>query len=757
MPAPRPFALVRTHDQWQRVSHSNTALEGEVVLLKWLDNKARGEAADKPIPTPAGLAFDSNCRLYHSLPEPGSVERLLWAAMDPLRPVATQPTPVHIIEPAEAAELGDFVFADKKPIDALVPRDLVVDPDDRLFVADQSANQILIYDIWSNRLLRQVQLGAKPLDLAIVGRTVYALLESPAALVRLDAHSEAQRLALPAEITAASRLATSPSGEMYLIERAGTIDARIVKIKLEAGLIRISDPANAVEVEFATDLEFQTGDPLLTSVCTSESSVLVVARRSGEDFRRFCVGPDKPAELPPLTARRYDGRGIVRVPDGRIGFWTDHGFRHAVAARQVYVSSGEVTTFRLDSGDFQTTWGRVFVDACIPKHTQILIRCLTTDDMPVDEPPAPLPPSNTEGKSKNDDFPLPPATLEKQLVIAPAQLLHRRETGRELPWIRLAEDDRFETYEAPVLAAAGRYLWVRFELSGDTRTTPRFRALRAEYPSHDYLRRIPKAFSRDDRVASFLRRYLATFEGVLGELEAKADARAMLLDPRSAPGEILPWLASFLGLTLDERMARAPRPGGRVEDVRRQLIEEVTWLFRFRGTIAGLRRFIEIYLGTEIILIEKFRMRGLGGALLGDPSGLTSSSIVGAGLRVGGAIGSDTSELIAGSVDDGFETNAHRFSIMIPAVLSTEQHDVIMQILELHRPAHTLVDVCTAETGMRVGKGLQVEISSIIGRAAGFTELQLGGSYLGRGSIVGRPQSGTAIGGGRLGQDSRVG
>lgn len=743
MPAPRKFALIRTHDQWQRVSHSNTALEGEVVLLKWLDNKAQDELDPGALSTPAGLAFDANCRLYHSRPESGVVERLLWAAMDPLRPAATQPAPVNIIELPGDVELGEFVFAGESSSSSLVPRDLAVDQDDRLFVADAGANQILIYDIYSNALLRTIALATTPLDIAAGGRSVYVL--TAARVLKFNAHTDPQVLALPPGITEAGRIAVAPNGDVYLLERAGTEDARVVKF---------SDPSKATETAFATDLEFQTEDPLLTSVCTGENFVLVVARRPGDDFRRWCVGKDIPSELAPLTARRYDGRGIVRVPDGRIGFWTDRGFRHAVAARQVYVPAGQVTSFRLDSGEFQTIWGRVFVDACIPKHTQLVIRCVTTDEMPEEVSPSPSPPANTAGKPKHDDFPLPSATLETKLEIAPAQSLHRRETGRELPWVRLAEHDKFETYEAPVLAEPGRYLWVRFELSGDTRTTPRFKALRAEYPTHDYLRRIPKVFSRDEQVASFLRRYLATFEGVLGELEAKADARAMLLDPRSAPSEILPWLASFLGLTLDERMARAPRPGGRVEDVRRQLIVEATWLFRFRGTVAGLRRFLEIYLGTEIILMEKFRLRGLGGAFLG---GLTSNSILGGGLRVGGAIGADASEIIAGSVADAFETHAHRFAIMIPAVLSSEQHDVIAQILELHRPAHTIVEVCTAEAGMRVGKGLQVAMTSIIGRGAGFTQLQLGGTSLGRGAIVGRPKTGIAIGGGTLGKDSRVG
>lgn len=751
MRVPRPFALIRTHDQWLRASHDQTALEGEVVQLYWRENPTESDDANKPFPERgAGLAFDGHCRLYHSVPKEGRIERLLWAAQDPLQPASTQPAPVNLFETDIDDELGDFTLAGAKPTALLEPRGLTVDEDERLFVAESGARRILIYDLRSNRLLRRVPLAAAPVDLVCSGRNVYALLTSPPGLIKLNARSEPQELELPGEITEPARIALSPSGELFILERAGEAQARIVKY---------SRPSEVLEVRFATDIEFQTDDPLLAQVCRADNHVLVVARRPGEDFLRYCVGDNKPAELPPLKARGYDGLGIVRTPDGRIGFWTEHGFRHAVAARLRYLSAGSVTTFRLDSHEFHTVWGRIFLDACIPKDTDIVLHCITADEPP-DEAAMPLsPPLNTKAEPPHKELspPLPPLSLALQLQRAPAQTLHRRETGRELPWVRPAENDLFETYEAPVIAAPGRYLWVRLDLSGNTRATPRVKALRAEYPTHDYLNRIPRTFSRNEEVASFLRRYLATFEGLLGELEAKADARASLLDARSAPGEILPWLASFLGLTLDERMAHAPRPGGEVEDVRRRYIAEAIWLFRFRGTVRGLRRFVEIYLGVQTILIEKFRVRGMGGALLEDSAGVSSSSILGAGFRIGGAIGEDETQILDGTIEDAFKTHAHRFALIIPAELTSEQQSVVAQILELHRPAHTLVEVCTVGAGMRVGRGLHIALTSIIGRSGGFTQLQLGNALLGRGAILGSAEAGTVIGGSRLGGDSRVG
>jgi phage tail-like protein len=751
MPAPRKFALVRTHDQWLRASYENTALQGEVVQLKWLKETTQTDDKPDPFARPgAGLAFDSHCRLYHSVTEAGRIERLLWANHDPLQPGNTQAEPVDLIAAEHQQNLGDFASVHEPQQGGLKkPLGLAVDQDDRLFVAEAGTQTVLIYDLASRRLLSRLQFKSEPLDLVAAGRWVYVLLKSPK-LVRIDARGNVQTMRWPEGILNPSRLAVVPdSGNLFILEDAGQATARI---------INHNQPSKIIPVEFATDIEFQTGDQLLAESCSGENHVLIVARRAGEDFLRFCIGEPEPAGLTPLKARDYDGLGIVRVPDGRIGFWTTRGFRYAVAASLRYEATGRVITFRLDSTDFHTTWGRLFIDACIPKGTRIEVRCITADEPPEGQDLPHHSPANTTADPPHADKspPLPPQSLFDRAVAGQPQILHRRETGKELPWVRTHSGDAFETYEAPVIADSGRYLWVVLELTGNTRTTPRVKALRAEYPTHDYLKRLPKTFSREEPVAHFLQRYLAMFEGVLGALEGEADARAALLDPRSAPAEILPWLASFLGLVFDERMAQAPRPGGRTEDVRRQLIAEATWLFRFRGTIAGLRRFVEIYLGTETIILEKFRFRGLGGALLGDES-LISNSVLGAGFRIGGAIGVDEIQSLNQPIEDAFATHAHRFSLVVPAVLTAEQRAVVQQILDLHRPSHTLVEICTVAAGMRVGRGLHVALTSIIGRSGGFDQLQLGGSTLGRGSILGKPAAGTIIGPSKLGEDSRPG
>jgi len=750
----RPYTLLRTGDQWVRCSFDRTYLDLDsgVVELAWSTT-----TIDSAAPAPAlgaGLAFDNECRLYHCLPAEGRVERLLWKAIDPLGPVNAQSPPVNLIEADSEPTFGDFTSSQpSSPL--LEPRGAAVDINDRLFIAETGSDQILVYDLWSDRLLRRIGLpGSRPTDLAAHDAEVYAVLSASRKVVRLTARSGPDPFILPAGCTAPSRIAISCCGHIAILEKAATADAHIWFV--DKGFPDL--PA-----AWATDIEWES------------DSVLVIARRPGADLLRFEIGAGKTAQLPSLRARGYDGMGIVATPElvdsgtasgtsncaaHRIGYWTANGFRSAVAARLVYERVGHLTTYRLDSGSYQTVWGRLFIDACIPPGADLRAFCLVLDDTDGDTPMLRIAPGNvTNVTIRRPDLspPMPPVDLEPD----PGSItyaFHLRESGRELPWTQPAADDHFETYEAPINASPGRYLWITLELRGNTRVSPKIKCIRAEHPSHDYLRRLPKTFSRDSRAASFLLRYLAMFEGFLGETEARGVDRDLLLDPRSAPDECLPWLASFVGLMLDDRWAAAPSPNGQApNDVRRRYIREAVWLFRNRGTLPGLKRFLEIYTGIPVIIIEHYRMRGIGAAVLGDTGAAFSSSIVGVGFRIGGAVGTDTPAPLQGAIEDAFRSHAHRFTVIIPAALTEEQLDVVNNIVEVHRPAHTIFDVCTVGAGMRAGRGLMVGISSVIGPTGAFSSIQVGNSFLGRGTIIGRPNTGAILGSSKLGADFQVG
>jgi phage tail-like protein len=721
MPGPRPFSIVHTADQWRRASFENTALNDGVVQLAWTTDAGEADLSHA-LQEPEGLAFDLNCRLFFTERHAGKVRRILWAAADP----ALREPVDWITHAPDTFPAGDFAIVPAADGSVAEPCALAVDTQGRLFVADAASRTVAVLDLWSGLLLRTVALPGRPVDLALHGGDVLALVDSPPSLLSLSARTGPIELPLPAGVTSPSRIAASQRVGITVLN-----DARTVL----ASLYVAGRPP--LPVAWANDIEFQTSD------------TLVVARRPGEDFLRLRYSDAGVDRATPLKAKGYDGRGIVLAPDGRIAFLAAKGLRHAVAARLHFERSGRVTTFRLDSGVYQTNWGRVFLDACIPAETAIRVHCAAIDEPPEEPELVRQPPANGISISvPRPDLspPMPPLSL----VPAPGdvdQLLHSRTTGVELPWIERRAADRFETYEAPALTSAGRFLWVTIELTGNGAFTPYLRSLRVERVSHEYLNLLPRIYAREDEPTGFLRRYLAMFDESAAELDSRSAGRHALIDPLSAPSELLPWLAGFAGLITDERWP---------DSVKRRLIEEAAWLFRFRGTVPGLKRFLEIYLDRQVILIEKYRTRGLGGALIGGDDALTANSILGAGFRVGGAV-SSAEQFIQGDAATAFDRNAHRFTVLIPATLSEDELSVVQYILDVHRPAHTLVDVCTAGAGMRVGRGLHVGMSSMIGPTGGFTTLQTGGSFLGRGGIVGRPAAGIGLTGTQLGKDSRVG
>jgi phage tail-like protein len=122
-----------------------------------------------------------------------------------------------------------------------------------------------------------------------------------------------------------------------------------------------------------------------------------------------------------------------------------------------------------------------------------------------------------------------------------------------------------------------------------------------EQPSSSYLQYLPAIFHEDPFVGRFLRAFEAVFSGpgVAGQpgLEEAVTGLVRYIDPESTPEEFLPWLASWVALSLradwDSR-------------TKRDFIAEVVPLYRLRGTRAGLERMLEIYTREKVTVDDTF-------------------------------------------------------------------------------------------------------------------------------------------------------
>jgi phage tail-like protein len=128
-----------------------------------------------------------------------------------------------------------------------------------------------------------------------------------------------------------------------------------------------------------------------------------------------------------------------------------------------------------------------------------------------------------------------------------------------------------------------------------------------------YLKYLPGLYCEDE----FMGRFLKIFENIITPIEQVIDHVQVYFDPDLAPEDLLPWLASWVDLVLDEEWA---------VEKRRRLIGSAVELYQWRGTRRGLREYLNIYTGVEPEITEH-----IGGFRLGEQSSLGWSTVLGEG------------------------------------------------------------------------------------------------------------------------------
>jgi phage tail-like protein len=714
----RGYARLSEPEQWLRCSHHGTALvdDGRGVELGWTDEPEVPPRDGAEPAAPAGLAVDRWEQFYRSDPAGGRILLL------PSAPVARSQQ-----ESAPGLECaGSLAW----------PRGIAIDASQRLYVAQLGAQRVQVLDLWARRLLRDVPLpGAEPggpqhaLDVAARGCGALALLGAPPTLVRLSGRADPEpwtRLRAPAGMPQLrpSRVAADDEGTVLVLwsdPRSG------------AGVVARPDGRPVVAVDGASDLDLD-GD-----------GALVVARGVGRPFLVWRLVGEAWVRLEARAAPGYDGGAICRDAQGLVAYTTARGVARASGSAVRYPSSGRLLTYRLDSGEFRTRWGRIFLDACMPRGADLRVGFLSSDDDAVTDPWPRRAPVHGDRAFPRPDLTPPLPSVDAVRRLAETQPLHRRSDGREWAWAQISSHDDFDTFEAPVTAPPGRYLWVVLELAGSQHVTPRVRALRVERPGHRLTSALPRSWTRSEGDADFLQRLLAPAEGILLGLDQRSVERDLLLSPGGTPLEALDWLAGFLGLVLDPRWS---------VPARRRLVAEAYDLFRLRGTQAALERILAIYLGRDVDIVENWRLRGLAGTVLG-PAGARRSApeVVEPGRAVEPLGEFSVGGRLPGAHDVlGEETDvAHVFTVIMPVPVDAERRAVVGSIVEVHKPAHTQARICELGPGMRVGHS-RTALTTFVAVAPGWGPEVVGQTVLGADGVVGVPQVAAPVGQTRVGQ-----
>jgi phage tail-like protein len=319
-------------------------------------------------------------------------------------------------------------------------------------------------------------------------------------------------------------------------------------------------------------------------------------------------------------------------------------------------------------------------------------------------------------------------------------------------------------WDCLVDADAGRFLWLRLDLTGTGAQTASLETVTIEYPRISLRRYLPAVYGADADSASFTDRFLALFDRSLRDVELLVDGLPADLDAEATP--YVDWLADWVGLTLD---ARLPEP------VRRRLLARSAHLYDLRGTLAGLRELLLIVLGLDVVepcpgcgrepgtcsparaccpprppeasswappplVLEHFRLRRwlrLGASHVGDDALVWGRRIVNRSqLGDGAQVGVTQLKTSQDPLRDPFHIYAHKYTVFLPASAgeTQQQRKVMQQLLRFATPAHTAGTVEYVEPRFRIGIQSSLGLDSVVARVP--TGLVLGETPIGQATVL---------------------
>lgn len=351
-----------------------------------------------------------------------------------------------------------------------------------------------------------------------------------------------------------------------------------------------------------------------TTALGQRQNLLYVAGSNGDQSWAFTV--DYSADQLALSSlpefypmRLFGGKGIVAGNQQVYYDFQDRWIPLMQQKRPRYAPLSTLVTRVFDGKEPDCVWHRLMLDACIPSDCGIRIWSRAHNDQ--------------------DHLQIQEWSLEP--------IPYRRGDGTEIPWDRYYTYTGLDTWEFLFQRAKGQYLQLRIELSGNGRSTPHIRALRAYYPRFSYLAHyVPGVYRQDPVSSSFLDRFLSNLEGFFTSIEDRIATVQALMDVASAPDEALDWLARWFAVALDPSWT---------EDKRRLFLRHAAQFFEARGTIPGLLMALRLTLedcasdsifaatdttpmpGAGIRLVEKFRTRSV-------PLGFLTPTVSATGLPV---------------------------------------------------------------------------------------------------------------------------
>ena len=331
-------------------------------------------------------------------------------------------------------------------------------------------------------------------------------------------------------------VASSSPGSPILLQRFGPTGNALRSVALSPE--KILGPVRRLAVDVNETVWLVTGtDPssqllfsgpwegaITPATASALAATFPLTGLTGESEEGFCLQEMEPDGVPVTRCFSWEGRPIPPscVPAPPL---------------PPLQTKGSITSGWIDSGIPRCRWHRIRVDADVSKGTGIEISYVTTDFDPADT-------RAWESPSPDDSQSGPPGALDV-LVNLPA----------------------------------GRYLQLKLTLTGDGTHTPIVRSVRIDFPRRTSLDWLPAVYGENPQAEEFTERFLANFDASIEDVDAAITRFPALLAVATVPGEVLPWLGSFLDVAFDSDWS---------DSKRRTILIALPTLYSQRGTLSGL-------------------------------------------------------------------------------------------------------------------------------------------------------------------------
>ena len=226
-----------------------------------------------------------------------------------------------------------------------------------------------------------------------------------------------------------------------------------------------------------------------------------------------------------------------------------------------------------DSGERMMSWHRLTVTGTMPKGTEVCAQVYTSDSLFC-------------GKG-NDG-----AAGSILDIITDCAKTQEEKDEILRPFLRASFD-----YPEDVLLFGiyGRYLWLKIAMRPAADAFPVIKKIRVCFPKQTWLSYLPEIYGADPKSASFLERYLGIFQTIYEDMTDQIDSMTRLLEPSLEREENLLWLADWFSFE-----------GTKIWNKKQlfYLVKNAMRIYQSRGTVACLNELVELYTGTQPLLVE---------------------------------------------------------------------------------------------------------------------------------------------------------